>query len=320
MRKMIALLGNTRFPSIARSKLKTLQINVGYRCNQACLHCHVNASPKRKEIMNKETINEVLDFLSGSSVNNLDITGGAPELNPHFRDLVVHARAMKKHVIDRCNLTILEMPGQEDLAEFLAINSVEVIASLPCYHKQNVDSQRGNGVFSSSIRGLQKLNTLGFGKTGSKLILNLVYNPMGPYLPPAQAQLEADYKRELGNRHGIEFNRLYTLTNLPIARFGSNLVSKGEFNNYMQLLYDAYREENINDVMCRTLISVDYRGYVYDCDFNQMLDIGLIVGTKSRPHLRDLRTHNLEGNSVAVADHCYGCTAGQGSSCGGALN
>jgi radical SAM/Cys-rich protein len=293
---------------------------MGYKCNQSCLHCHVNAGPKRREMMDRETVGTVLEFLQNSPAHTLDITGGAPELSPHFRELVIRARALGKHVIDRCNLTILQEPDQQDLGAFLAGNRVEIVASLPCYLEENVDSQRGDGVFRSSIRALQSLNALGYAKPGSGLVLNLVYNPTGPYLPPAQGALESDYKRELGNRFGIEFSRLLTLTNMPIARFGSTLVSRHEFKEYMQLLYDAHRDDNIPEVMCRSLISVDYKGYVYDCDFNQMLGLALSTQRNSRPHLKDLINADLKGNPIIVADHCFGCTAGQGSSCGGALS
>ncbi|MEN8129443.1 MAG: arsenosugar biosynthesis radical SAM (seleno)protein ArsS [Pseudomonadota bacterium] len=320
MHNMIPRLRDTNFPMLQRLKLKTLQINVGYRCNQACLHCHVNAGPKRKEMMDSDTAETVLDFLRYSSAQALDITGGAPELNPHFRRLVTGTRAQNKHIIDRCNLTILEQPGQQDLGEFLAENQVEIVASMPCYLEENVDNQRGKGVFGSSIRGLQKLNALGFGKPDSGLVLNLVYNPIGPYLPPAQASLEDDYRRMLGERYDVQFNQLYTLANMPIARFGSTLISRGEFDDYMSLLYSAHQQENVSDVMCRTLISVDYRGFVYDCDFNQMLGLALTTAQNPRPHLQDLMHSDLEGNLIAVADHCFGCTAGQGSSCGGALS
>jgi radical SAM/Cys-rich protein len=320
MHKMMPLLKETQFPLIHRAKLETLQINVGYKCNQSCLHCHVNAGPKRKEMMNRKTVNTVLAFLQNSPARTLDITGGAPELNPHFRTLVNRARAMEKHVIDRCNLTILQEPRQQDLGAFLADNRVEIVASLPCYLENNVDGQRGDGVFRSSVRALQSLNALGYAKPDSGLILNLVYNPTGPYLPPPQEMLESDYKRELRSRFGIEFNRLLTLANMPIARFGSTLVSRNKFREYMQLLYDAHHDDNISEVMCRSLISVDYRGYVYDCDFNQMLGLTLNTRQNPRPHLRDLIDADLEGNPIIVADHCFGCTAGQGSSCGGALS
>ena len=320
MHETLPLLKWTDFPAINRHELETLQINVGYRCNQACLHCHVNASPKRKETMDGDTVTSVLEFLEGSSVAILDITGGAPELNPHFHELVTRTREMGKHVIDRCNLTILEEPGQETLAGFLAEHQVEIVASLPCYLEQNVDQQRGEGVFRTSIRGLRRLNELGYGRSGSNLHLNLVYNPIGPYLPPSQAQLEADYKRELYDRFGIVFNQLYTIANMPIARFGSTLVSTGEFDDYMKKLRDSHRDENLPAVMCRKLISVDYRGFVYDCDFNQMLGIPLVMDSRHRMHLNELIAAELTGKPIQVADHCYGCTAGQGSSCGGALD
>jgi radical SAM/Cys-rich protein len=270
--------------------------------------------------MNLETVRTVLRYLAASGVGTLDITGGAPELNPHFRELVENARALGVHVIDRCNLTILEEPGEEGMAEFLAANRVEIVASLPCYTEDLVDRQRGKGVYEHSIRALRRLNALGYGMDASGLELNLVYNPQGPSLPPPQEKLQADYRRELGNRFGIRFNRLYTLANMPIARFGSMLISKRLFNGYMRLLQDSFREENLEGVMCRTLISVDWQGYVYDCDFNQMLGIPLRVAGRPRVKLSDLTGGDLEGNPIAVKNHCFGCTAGQGSSCGGALN
>jgi radical SAM/Cys-rich protein len=270
--------------------------------------------------MDRETVGTVLRYLAASGAETLDITGGAPELNPHFRELVRRARETGAHVIDRCNLTILEEPGHEDLAAFLAAQRVEVVASLPCYTEELVDRQRGKGVYEISIRALKKLNGLGYGKQGSGLALNLVYNPQGASLPPPQEALERDYKRILGEKFGIEFNRLYTLTNMPIARFGSMLISKGQFNAYLDLLRNSFREENLDAVMCRSLVSVDWQGYVYDCDFNQMLGLPLRVAGKPRIKLADLLGRKLEGNAIVVRDHCYGCTAGQGSSCGGALN
>jgi radical SAM/Cys-rich protein len=308
------------FPAIRRDRLETLQVNLGYRCNQSCLHCHVNAGPNRSEQMSAETITDVLAYIEVAGVKKLDLTGGAPELNPHFRELVQRARELGVHVMDRCNLTILEEPGQEGLAEFLAGQRVEVIASLPCYQEANVDRQRGSGVFERSLRALARLNSLGYGRSDSGLELSLVYNPQGAVLPPPQGQLEADYRRELGERYGIVFTRLYVLANMPIQRFGSTLVSKGQFNDYMTLLHGAYRSENLESVMCRTLISVDWRGQVYDCDFNQMLDLPLGLKGKARPQLSDLIGRDLRGGPIAVRDHCYGCTAGQGSSCGGALH
>jgi radical SAM/Cys-rich protein len=319
MHATLPLLKQTDFPPLYRAALDTLQVNLGYRCNQACLHCHVNASPDRKEMMERETVGQVLDVLRARRLATLDLTGGAPELNPHFRHLVHEARTLGVRVIDRCNLTILNEPGYEDLAEFLAAEGVEVTASLPCYTKENVDRQRGDHVFESSILGLRKLNALGYGQDGSARVLNLVYNPLGPSLPPAQAPLEATYKRELREHFGIVFNGLYTLANMPIARFGSTLVSQGKFAPYMALLRSAHNPDNLDGVMCRTLVSVDWRGYLHDCDFNQMLGIPLRVIGKPRVHLTDLLEVDLDGAPVAVADHCYGCTAGQGSSCGGAL-
>jgi radical SAM/Cys-rich protein len=318
MHATLPLLRDTDFPAIKRTGLKTVQVNVGYRCNQSCLHCHVNAGPKRKEAMNRETAELVLAYLRQSGAETLDITGGAPELNKNFRYLVTEACNLGVHVMDRCNLTILSEPGQEDTAEFLAEHRVEVVASLPCYLKENVDGQRGKGVFDNSISGIKKLNSLGYAQDNSGLVLNLVYNPTGPYLPPSQEILESDYKRELA-KYDVAFNHLYALTNMPIARFGSTLISTNQFNDYMTLLKHAHQDSNLQNVMCRTLVSIDWQGYVYDCDFNQMLGIPMPITNKPRPHLRDLMEVSLNGNAIAVADHCYGCTAGQGSSCGGAL-
>jgi radical SAM/Cys-rich protein len=320
MHATLPLMRHYGFPAIRRGRVETLQVNLGYRCNQSCVHCHVNAGPSRTEEMSRETVTDVLAFVGVAGVRKLDLTGGAPELNAHFRELVLRARELGVHVIDRCNLTILEEPGQEDLAEFLAAQRVEVIASLPCYLEENVDRQRGKGVFGRSLRALVRLNALGYGRRDTGLELNLVYNPQGPVLPPAQGPLEADYKRVLGERYGVAFNRLFTLANMPIQRFGSTLVSKGGFDAYMALLHGAYRSENLDSVMCRSLISVDWRGMVYDCDFNQMLDLPLAIAGSKRPQLSELIGRDLAGHPIAVRDHCYGCTAGQGSSCGGALH
>ena len=268
----------------------------------------------------RSTVEQVLAFLAASGAGTLDLTGGAPELNLHFRPLVARARALGVKVIDRCNLTILEEPGHEDLAQFLAGCGVEVVASLPCYTEELVDRQRGKGVYGKSINAIRRLNALGYGREGSGLTLNLVYNPQGPTLPPAQDRLEADYKRVLGEAFGITFNALFTIANMPIQRFGSTLVSKGQFNEYMQLLRAAHDDGNVEGVMCRSLVSVDWRGYVYDCDFNQMLGLPLAYKGRPRVRLRDLASADLEGNPIIVKDHCYGCTAGQGSSCGGALS
>jgi radical SAM/Cys-rich protein len=319
MHATLPLLEQTDFPAIRRKKLDTLQANLGYKCNQSCVHCHVNAGPNRTEMMDWQTMQTVLQFVRLSGVGLLDITGGAPELNPHFRDMVKQARASGVRVMDRCNLTILAEPGQEDLARFLADHGVEITASLPCYTEELVDRQRGKGVYEKSVAGIRKLNALGYAKPGSGLTLNLVYNPQGASLPPAEEKLEADYKRVLGESFGIVFDRLFTLANMPIQRFGSTLVSKGQFAPYMKLLRDNHREENLAAVMCRTLISVDWQGYVYDCDFNQMLGLPLAIAGKPKVKLTELIGRDLEGNPIAVADHCFGCTAGQGSSCGGAL-
>lgn len=320
MHATLPLLQATDFPPLRRKRLETLQVNLGYRCNQQCVHCHVGAGPKRKEIMAWETIEQVIAFLLASRITTLDLTGGAPELNPHFRYLAARARGLGIRVIDRCNLTILEEPGQEDLGEFLAAQGVEVTASLPCYLEENVNRQRGRGVFKASIRALQALNRLGYGDENSGLILNLVYNPQGAALPPSQERLEAEYKHQLRECYGIVFNHLFSLANMPIQRFGSMLVSKGLFNKYMTLLRESHQAENLESLMCRNLVSVDWQGYVYDCDFNQMLGLPLVHKGKSRIHLSQLTGTDLEGNPIAVADHCYGCSAGQGSSCGGALS
>jgi radical SAM/Cys-rich protein len=319
MHPTLSLLTATDFPPLRRRRLDALQVNLGYRCNQSCLHCHVNAGPNRTEMMDAETAALVLQVLRARRPQTLDLTGGAPELSPHFRDLVSGARALGVRVIDRCNLTILSEPGQENLAEFLAASGVEVTASLPCYSPANVDRQRGDGVFERSIAALRRLNALGYGEDEGALILNLVYNPQGPSLPPPQAALEADYKRELMTHFGIRFNRLFALANMPIQRFGSTLVSKGSFHSYMQLLRAAHHDDNLDTVMCRSLISVGWQGDLYDCDFNQMLGLPARLNGSARPHLRDLLHHDGEGEAIRTANHCYGCTAGQGSSCGGAL-
>ena len=319
MHATLPLMEVTDFPSIRRKRVDTLQVNLGYKCNQSCLHCHVNAGPTRTEMMSREMVFEVIAYLKASGIRTLDLTGGAPELNPHFRLLVKAARDIGVKVMDRCNLTILHEPGQEDLADFLRDNEVAIVASLPCYLEDNVDKQRGKGVFDSSIRALKLLNEKGFGIPGSPLTLSLVYNPQGPSLPPAQGPLEADYRKHLGGQFGIQFTDLFVLTNMPIQRFGSTLISKGQFTHYMDVLKNAYQAANLDSVMCRSLLSVDYQGYVYDCDFNQMLGLPLTWKNKSRTHLRDLIGADLGNNPIVVKDHCYGCTAGQGSSCGGAL-
>ena len=320
MRDTWNLLKTTDFPSVSRRALEILQVNLGYLCNQSCLHCHVNAGPKRKELMQDENIDLILDVLRQTGVHTLDLTGGAPEMNPMFRRLVSAARELDVTVIDRCNLTILLEPGYEGTAEFLAENKVQIVASLPCYMEDNVDGQRGKGVYQKSMQALTLLNQLGYGKPGSGLELTLVYNPTGPYLPPPQESLQQDYKKFLAEEFGIEFNQLFTITNMPIARFGSTLLSKGQFEDYMNLLKDAFSAANMKGLMCLNQLSIDWEGYVYDCDFNQMLKMNIRnPDNLGKLHIRDVLNTNLEDIPVSIADHCYGCTAGQGSSCGGAL-
>jgi len=311
------LLKSTDFPALKRRALKTLQVNLGYRCNQTCVHCHVNAGPTRREMMDEATSELVIQVLRECKIGTLDLTGGAPELHPAFLALVEAATQLGVKVMDRCNLTILFEPGQEGLGRFLATRRVDVIASLPCYSSKNVDQQRGAGTFDKSIAALRELNALGYGQAGSGLTLDLVYNPLGPALPPAQAALESIYRRELSTQFSVRFNRLYTLANMPIQRFGSTLISNGQFGDYVRLLKENFAAANLEHVMCRDLVSVDWRGALYDCDFNQQL--GLRRAEQHGAHLRDLLNRNIEGDPIIVANHCYGCTAGQGSSCGGAL-
>jgi radical SAM/Cys-rich protein len=324
MHATLPLLNALDFPSLRRGPLEALQVNLTYRCNQRCLHCHVNAGPTRTEAMTDASLALLKQVLASHAVHTLDLTGGAPEMHPRFRELVSYARAAGIRVIDRCNLSILSEPGHEDLAEFLAAQQVEISASMPCYSRELVDRQRGDGVFEASIAGLRQLNALGYGVEGSGLTLNLVYNPQGPSLPPPQAALEADFKAHLLADFGIVFNHVLTVTNQPIARFGSTLISKGQFHDYMQLLRSNYSAGNLKTVMCRSLVSVDWQGYLYDCDFNQMLELDLKLTTpdvlaRDRAHLSDLLTRSLDGNPIVTRDHCYACTAGQGSSCSGAL-
>jgi radical SAM/Cys-rich protein len=325
MHATLPLLQVTEFPPLKRQRLTTLQVNLGYKCNQSCLHCHVNAGPNRTEMMDEDTVALVEQVLESHTIEVLDLTGGAPELHPEFRRLVRTARALGVRVMDRCNLTILFEPGQEDLGAFLAEQGVEIVASLPCYSVANVDRQRGAGTFDKSVAALQQLNALGYGRPDSGLQLNLVYNPQGPSLPPDQMKLQADYKRELGEHFGIVFNSLFAVANMPIQRFGSTLISKGQFNDYMRLLKDNFAASNLANVMCMNTISVDYQGYLYDCDFNQQLGLAVPGSSDGRgaqagkPHLRSLLKEDIQGKSIQVAEHCFGCTAGQGSSCGGAL-
>lgn len=303
--------------TLRRQQVKTLQINVGKLCNQACHHCHVEAGPKRTEIMPARVADRLINLLIASpSIETVDITGGAPELNPNFTRLVLLSRALGRHVIDRCNLTVFFEPGQEDLAEFLASNKVEVTASLPCYTAENVDKQRGRGVFDKSVRALQLLNRLGYGKPGSELTLNLVYNPLGPSLPPPQGKLESDYKKQLLEHFGIEFNRLFTITNMPIKRFSEFLFRTGQQEEYMSLLVNHFNSATVENLMCRSLVSVGWDGKVYDCDFNQMLDL-------EAPDVKTIWDFSsfaeFENRPIATSRHCFGCTAGCGSSCGGSL-
>lgn len=315
MKDTLPLLDQLGFPPIQRRQTKTLQINITLKCNQACFHCHVNASPKRTEMMSDETLNVIYQLLGKGGIETLDITGGAPELHPHFRNLVSVAVNAGVKVIDRCNLTVLDEPGQENTAEFLADNNVDIVASLPCYLEENVDQQRGEGVFVKSIRNLQKLNQLGYGKNR---VLNLVYNPQGPVLPPGQDELRSQYKEYLFEKYGIVFNDLFVICNMPINRFGSTLISQNRFDDYMKLLKQSHKDENLESVMCRDLISVDWQGRLYDCDFNQMLGLD-INRDQSSMHVSELLNNDLVNQTITVRDHCYACTAGQGSSCGGAL-
>ncbi len=325
MHATFPLLQISDFPQVNRQHLSTLQVNLGYRCNQTCLHCHVNAGPNRTEMMDETNLALITDVLKARNIKTLDLTGGAPELHLGFRHLVRLATKMGVKVIDRCNLTILFEPEQEDLADFLAQHKVEIVASMPCYSIDNVDKQRGEGTFDKSIAALKKLNVLGYGQENSDLVVNLVYNPQGASLPPDQTKLQADYKRELFNHFGIVFNELFTLTNMPIQRFGSTLISKGKFHDYMHLLKANFTSANMDNLMCRSTVSVDWQGFLYDCDFNQQLGLPLPSSSEAehlitkRPHLSDLLSQKIDGRAIKVADHCYGCTAGQGSSCGGAL-
>ena len=306
--------------TLQREPLEILQVNLGYKCNQQCIHCHLDAGPQRTEMMDRSVMDQIVAFLPSSKIKILDLTGGAPELHLFFREFVRDLRGLGLHVIDRCNLTILNKPGYEDLVDFFADQQIEIFASLPCYLKENVEAQRGVGVFDSSIQALKRLNQAGYGKRDSDLILNLVYNPLGPFLPPTQERLEEEYRRHLWEGYGIVFNRLFTITNMPIRRFENLLISQGEYSRYLQLLRDNHRPENLDSVMCRTLISVDWRGYLYDCDFNQALGLPLRFKNRLKVHIAELKEVTLEGNPIPFRPHCYGCTAGQGSSCTGALN
>ncbi len=315
MNRFAATLHERSIP-LRRERTEILQINTGKLCNLTCIHCHVNAGPKRKEIITRETIDRIIDWLAGTDIPTVDLTGGAPEMIPDFRHLVERLRALGRRVIDRCNLTILLEPGHEDLGEFLAAHEIEIIASMPCYSPENVNAQRGDGVFDASIAALQLLNSLGYGRD-PRLPLALVYNPNGDFLPGPQAELEADYKRELSAHFGITFNGLYTITNLPVARFASWLKHNGKYEAYLELLVAAFNPATIDGLMCRDTINVGWQGEVYDCDFNQMLGMQWKNG---RPlSVWDIDPAHVEGRAIATGEHCFGCTAGAGSSCGGAL-
>lgn len=303
----------------SRRRIDVLQVNMGKYCNQACIHCHVEAGPTRTEMMSRETVDAVLRFLECTDIPTLDITGGAPELNPNFAYLVESATALKRHVMDRCNLTVIFEPGQEYLPEFFKRHGVELVCSLPCFTEGTVDRQRGKGTFDLSIRALKIFNDLGYGRPGSGLTLNLVYNPVGPHLPPPQDKLETDYKRELREDFGIEFNHLYCLTNMPITRYETHLKLRGEYERYMELLETSFNPATVEQLMCRTLISVGWEGTVYDCDFNQMLQLPVRDAEGKALNISSLSVDQLLNRPITAANHCYACTAGSGSSCGGAL-
>lgn len=305
--------------SLRRRGLEVLQVNLGRYCNLACIHCHVESGPTRTEMMSRENVEAVLRFLARSEIPTLDITGGAPELHADFDYLVTAARELGRHVIDRCNLTVIFEPGKEYLPGFFKEHQVELVCSLPCYSQENVDKQRGKGTFDASIRALQQLNELGYGRPATELILNLVYNPVGPHLPPPQRQLEQDYKKILAERFGIEFNHLYCLTNMPITRYATHLKLRGEYDRYFELLEASFNGTTLDQVMCRNLISIGWEGSVYDCDFNQMLDLPIRAGTGERLTIACLTPEQVAHRAIRVGDHCYACTAGAGSSCGGSL-
>jgi radical SAM/Cys-rich protein len=309
----LALLG----VELRSTTIDTLQVNVGRLCNQACKHCHVDASPKRTEIMTPDTAAAVIDAVRRFRIRTLDITGGAPELNPSFRWLVTEARGIETHVMVRHNLTVMFESGQEDLPEFFRANAIEVVSSLPYFLEEQTDSQRGNGVFSKSIEALKRLNEVGYGIEDSGLSLHLVYNPVGAFVPPSQASIEADFKRELSKRYGIVFNRLFTITNMPINRFLDYLRRSGNEEHYMRRLVQAFNPNTIDGLMCRSLVSMDWRGRLYDCDFNQMLDLGVAYGLPQT--IADFEPTKFAGRRIITGTHCFGCTAGSGSSCGGAV-
>jgi radical SAM/Cys-rich protein len=302
-----------------RREVSVLQVNLGRYCNLACIHCHVESSPTRKEMMSRDNVDAMLSFLARTDIPVIDITGGAPELHPDFAYLVAAARKLGRHVMDRCNLTVIFEPGMEFLPEFFKKHEIELVCSLPCYSEQNVDKQRGKGTFDSSIRALQLLNQIGYGQPDTALVLNLVYNPVEPHLPPPQEKLEQDYKRILGEQFGIVFNRLFCLSNMPITRYATHLKLRGEYERYRELLETNFNAATLDQVMCRNLISIGWDGSVFDCDFNQMLDLALTDADGKRLRIAALALEQVAGRPIIAGDHCYACTAGCGSSCGGAL-
>lgn len=310
---------HSRGGDFKRRAVDVLQVNMGRYCNLACIHCHVESGPTRKEMMSRDDVEAVLGFLARTSIPTVDITGGAPELHPDFAHLVVSARKLGRHVMDRCNLTVIFEPGMEYLPEFFKLNEVELVCSLPCYSEENVDKQRGKGTFDASIRALRRLNEIGYGQPDTDLVLNLVYNPVGPHLPPPQQSLEQDYKRILGEQSGIVFNQLFCLTNMPITRYATHLKLRGEYDRYRELLADNFNAATLDQVMCRNLISIGWEGSVYDCDFNQMLDLPLRDRAGKPLNIASLSLDEILNRPILVGDHCYACTAGAGSSCGGAL-
>ena len=303
----------------SRRAVDVLQVNMGRYCNLACIHCHVESGPTRTEMMSRETVDALLDFVACSDIQTLDITGGAPELNPNFDHLVESAIGLGRHVMDRCNLTVIFEPGKDYLPEFFQRHGVELVCSLPCYSEENVDKQRGKGTFDASIRALQRLNEIGYGQPDGDLILNLVYNPVGPHLPPPQEKLEQDYKRILAENFGIVFNHLYCLTNMPITRYATHLKLRGEHDRYMELLETGFNRATLDQVMCRNLISVGWEGLIYDCDFNQMLNLPIRDRAGKPLHISSLSIEQVRNHAITVGNHCYACTAGAGSSCGGTL-
>ncbi len=308
----------TTFPKIKKESIDTLQINIGYKCNQACKHCHVNSSPSRTEMMSEKILDLIPKIINKFKIKTLDITGGAPEMNPHFKKLVLSLRNQNINIIDRCNLTIFFEKGYEDLPNFLAENKVIITASLPCYEKENVEKQRGSGVFDKSINAIKILNNLGYGKTDSGLQLNLVYNPINPTLPPPQEKLESDYKKVLYEKYNITFNNLYTITNMPINRYADFLKMTGELEKYFELLANNFNKQNLKNLMCKKTLSIDWEGQIYDCDFNQQLKLKSVSGPKNLYEL--LNYSSLFDYQIAAKNHCFACTAGAGSSCGGSLS